>query len=784
MSTCVNTTTLVIELNNGEFLETKVFRLEQGWKIHFKLGESLIGKAIRLNILDTDFDQKFPTFYDDAIKSLDSNENFLVFECNAFGAYKYQFYADTSFSTNSTPLGSGYFTILPQWRIGKEQKLLSVNGLCTITFLTKLLGPLNEWEERLKVANKCCFNVIHLTPVQQLGISNSSYSIAEHDKLNPLFESNFDELECLIRKIESDWNILTIQDVVWNHAAKNASWLQTHPECAYNLSNSPHLRPAYILDRALQQFSREISQGKWEMKGIPPLINSEIHLNSIYSVLKEEIIPKLKLEEFFQIDREETLKCFENKIGDIYSNSEPLSSQNAGKTLNDIVIIQDKEYRRLKSTVDIDTAIEWAVNNKSSDMSESINLFNAHLIHLNEQVRQTIDGHISAAIGAIMGHVTYERVASHGPRKGLISDCSPLLTCYFLQPPQFSSQTWQEDESTLAFNPSLSPHIMAFNGWVMDCSNPLNNFAEFPSQIYLRRELICWGDSVKLNYGNSKEDCPFLWNYMENYTIKCAKIFNGLRIDNCHSTPIHVAEHLLKIARNVRKDLYVVAELFTGNEHLDNIFVNRLGISSLIREAQNAHNCHEQGRFVYRYGGDPVGAFHPKSVRPAPWDVAHALFYDQTHDNPSPIQKRTVYDSLPTAAMCAATCCATGTVRGYDEFYPKHIDVVNETRLYRKWTENNFDEAMFKARRIINELHYSLWNDGYTQTFVDQINEDITAITRHNPTNNESILLIANTCFSTFKWTPTNYKAILIDGKIEKILFELKTVEKVNFFIF
>uniref|UniRef100_A0A915PA76 Glycogen debranching enzyme glucanotransferase domain-containing protein n=1 Tax=Meloidogyne floridensis TaxID=298350 RepID=A0A915PA76_9BILA len=609
MSIYVNTTTLVIELNVGEFLETKVFRLEQGWKIHFKLGESLLGKAIRLTVVDTDFDQIFPSFFGDAIKSLDSNNNFLVFECNTFGAYKYQFYADSSSSppTKSTPFGSGYFTILPQWRIGKEQKLLSVNGLCTITFLTKLLGPLNEWEERLQVANKCCFNVIHLTPVQQLGISNSSYSIAEHDKLNPLFESDFDELERLIRKIEIDWNILTVQDVVWNHAAKNASWLQTHPECAYNLFNSPHLRPAYILDRTLQQFSREISQGKWEMKGIPALINSEIHLNSIYSILKEEIIPKLKLEEFYQIDREEV--------------------QNTGKTLNDIVIIQDKEYRRLKSTVDINAAIELAVNNKSSDLSESINLFNAHLIYLNEQVKQTIDGHISAAIGAIMGHISYERVASHGPKKGLITDCSPLVTSYFLQPPQFSFQSWQEDESTLAYNPSLSPHIMAFNGWVMDCSNPLNNFAEFPSQIYLRRELICWGDSVKLNYGNSKEDCPFLWNYMENYTIKSAKIFNGLRIDNCHSTPIHVAEHLLKVARNVRKDLYVVAELFTGNEHLDNIFVNRLGISSLIR-----------GRFVYRYGGDPVGAFHPKSVRPAPWDVAHALFYDQTHDNPSPIQ--------------------------------------------------------------------------------------------------------------------------------------------------
>jgi len=41
-----------------------------------------------------------------------------------------------------------------------------------------------------------------------------------------------------------------------------------------------------------------------------------------------------------------------------------LSSHNSGKTLNDIVIIQDKEYRRLKSTVDINAAIEWALNNK------------------------------------------------------------------------------------------------------------------------------------------------------------------------------------------------------------------------------------------------------------------------------------------------------------------------------------------------------------------------------------------------------------------------------------
>ena len=257
----------------------------------------------------------------------------------------------------------------------------------------------------------------------------------------------------------------------------------------------------------------------------------------------------------------------------------------------------------------------------------------------------------------LTNRIKYLRLDDHGPQLGEISASSPIIESYFTRLPL--------NDTTKKHNPrSLA---LVNNGWLWAVDAMKDN-AGSASRAYLRREIIVWGDCVKLRYGTGPDDSPYLWDHMARYARLMAKYFTAFRIDNCHSTPIHVAEYMLDQAREVRPNLAIFAELFSGSEATDYAFVQRLGLSALIREAMQAGSVSDMSRLVHMHGGIPIGSFmldevanadsgvdrktgdvhppvDPESIHKIRQSDVHALFCDCTHDNEPPAQKRDVRDT-------------------------------------------------------------------------------------------------------------------------------------------
>lgn len=637
--------------------------------------------------------------------------------------------------------------------------------------------------------------MIHFTPIQELGDSQSAYSLSNQLKLNSAFNdtvdrpATFNDVENITNKMRKEWNVLSICDIVLNHTANESPFLVSHPECTYNCTNCPHLRPAYLLDAAFFELTLQVAAGDWELKGIPSVVETEDHLNAIRHALNTYFLPLIKIHEFYTVDINQVTGDFLNLAHtQMPQDSSLISVENESS----IIILQDPQYRRLKATIDMQLALKLYNIYRPDCYDEETRLkrcaeaFRNKIQELNDTIINRIQDHLNAAVENTIAGIRYFRVQSDGPRLKEISPRNPLVPRYFTD---YGTPKSLIERETMMYT-DAGCYLMAHNGWVMNC-DPLKNFADPQSNIYIRRELIAWGDSVKLRYGDKPEDCPFLWDHMRAYVEQTAKIFDGVRLDNCHSTPIPVAEYMLDAARRVRPDLYVVAELFTNSDHKDNLFVNRLGITSLIREAMSAWDSHEEGRLVYRYGGEPVGAFFQSRQRPLVPSIAHALFMDQTHDNPSPVEKRSVFDLLPSAALVSMACCASGSNRGYDELVPHHIHVVDENRQYTAWTDNNDlaeeekklvnnKSGIIAAKRSLNDLHCTLGKQQFSQVYVDQMDSDIVAVTRHSPITHESVVLVA---FTAFKHPDSNardlrrhVKSLRVEGVVEEIILEARLV--------
>ncbi|KAA3676438.1 glycogen debranching enzyme [Paragonimus westermani] len=637
--------------------------------------------------------------------------------------------------------GCGYLTVDPHFGAkssdvvttdGAVERSWDLDGVVLQTYLPKNLGHFNEWESRLMTAKEGKYNMIHFTPLQELGYSGSAYSLRDQLKVNPTFTPpgstkpvDWTDVGKFLQHLENDWSILSMADLVFNHTSNDSPWLHEHPECAYNVVNSPHLVPAYLLDFIVWRLTVETAAGNLADVGIPArLCNPSSEIPAMRSWLNAQI-QKAHLDEFFLADiptiKQEFVSWLLSAKSSIdstsfVSNTDSLVLKVAGK----------RKGRRFGGMVDFKLARKLfvGVTDHSMPFTEAVataaaNQLGVKLEELNSSKTQEVAIHLRAAVDNVIANANYRFYDPHGLKLETVTLDTPIMWRYFYQPAP-NITTLEEAEAVL--NTPDAARVMAFNGWVIN-DNPLRNFAEPDSYVYLRRELVVWGDSVKLRYGDKWDDCPYLWDRMAEYTELTARLFHAVRLDNCHSTPLHVAQYMLDRARTIRPNLYVVAELFTNSEYQDNIFINKLGLNSLIRESLQPHSAQALGSQLYRYGVTrPAGAFfsHMGHQQLFP-SVAHALVYDQTHDNPSVAEKHCVYDFLPLAGLNAILSCAIGSTRGYDELVPHNIDVVHETRPYAKWPDVvNRQTGLIEIKSILNEMHTWLSSQGFTETFVDQ----------------------------------------------------------------
>jgi glycogen debranching enzyme len=710
-----------------------------------------------------------------------------IYAANAYSFYTtYSPLPQWSFTdvapTKPTQTPTYYIDVCPLLTLQGQQ--MPVESIIVFSCLSKFMGSYpTDWDNHLRGISQRGYNMVHFTPLMIRGDSNSPYSI--YDQLqfdDAVFPNGEEDISRLVTKMHEEYSMMAMTDVVWNHTANNSKWLEAHPEAGYNVDTAPWLRPALDLDTGLLKYSQDLSS-----LGLPTKLNSVDDLLKIMEGVKTRVLGGSKLWEYYVLDAErDTSAIVESWVAghvtfpdDSFSEAGlrglnavkewPLK-QKADWIVDHALLGGDSFGTRHSRHVDPSAgasllcALFGRFDTRTSstpDQRAAQGAIKRILDECNLQFYREYDADQAEILEQLFNRIKYCRIDDHGPKLGEITEKSPLIEPYFTRLPL--------NETTKQHNPEAL--ALVNNGWVW-AADAMKDNAGPKSRAYLRREVIVWGDCVKLRYGSGPQDNPFLWEHMAKYTRLMAKYFQGFRIDNCHSTPIHLAEHMLDQARTVNPNIFVVAELFSGSEEMDFHFVKKLGISALIREGMQAWSTQELSRLVHRHGGVPIGSFDTDEVLNADPSTAHttstgtrqivkkikqspvhALFMDCTHDNETPAQKRDARDTLPSAALVAMCSCATGSVFGYDEVYPELIELVHEKRQYSSVNSTGGpvkaqagEGGIGGVRKIINQIHVEMGKKEYSETYIHHDNEYIT-VHRVNPRTRKGYFLIAHTAF-------------------------------------
>lgn len=326
--------------------------------------------------------------------------------------------------------------------------------------------------------------------------------------------------KCIFDFIEN-FKMASICDIVLNHTGNESPWLKEHPESTYSCFTCPHLRPAFLLDALLAKVGVDIKRGDLESFGVPTIIENEDHIGALRHQIHTKYLPMINVHELYQCD----INKYFNMFVDAIRNRNP-PAQSKTSVNGELNLEPNTEYRRLGTKVDLDRALDmynifrqdsFDEDTRIRKVSESLRY---RLEELNYKMKEQIDDHLKGAVENALAGVRYERVQNDGPKVREISLHHPVFTPYFTH--------WGAEDKSIPDIEAMmyvkaGKFFMAHNGWVMN-ADPLVDFAkEHPGtgNVYLRRELIAWGDRLDQFYNQKLSLFKISLNYLvSNFVLE------------------------------------------------------------------------------------------------------------------------------------------------------------------------------------------------------------------------------------------------------------------------
>ena len=334
-----------------------------------------------------------------------------------------------------TPILDNDLHVLPPTKGGvlKEDLVnLPLDGLSILTVVSKWMGPLEDWQKHFAEAKERGYTMLHYTPLQERGESDSPYSIRNQHKYEPsLFGSDLNEtagrkrIEEILKLAHDEYGLLSLTDVVLNHTANDSPWLLDHPEAGFSPANSPHLTPALELDSAIIDFS-----GSLTAMGLPTTVTSEGDLNVLIAAF-DKVVRGLNLWQYYVLDVEREKDTIKATLlsGKIEAWSGPIVKN---KTIGDLADIFRAENKILglgalasRFGVHVDSAVAAGfVQAAFTDLKDANALANAWVKIvdvLNVPLYKEWENDTDVAIGNIKNRLKYARLDAHGPKLGEIT---------------------------------------------------------------------------------------------------------------------------------------------------------------------------------------------------------------------------------------------------------------------------------------------------------------------------------------------------------------------------